>query len=655
MLMASCLFASPMILFVPWLVLGGSPLVAPCAALLAVACVAAFFFSRLYRRSYNMKEEPVVERGPSGDDCKWDSFLSGSQGPGNFAERVAAYRREFFLNAFVHPRSVFSRINEYISPGRRMLDCDIHFEVVAPSRHGLVIRGLNDFEVRSVEEKRTASCELLIPLGFQRRGGLTISQRVFNDSGVNLPIVKQSDLTSAIIDAINEGMAAGGSGVGDRHLGSKAEELLREYLDNTDCNPDVSTPEEVCREMLASRPDFDADYRRFCRSVLVALVGLKDVIPICVSFHVAALDEASAGQALQPMCRMRSPAVPRIFKLRMVEKREMVEKPTDIVHDSQGKRFAASVNELFHRATRNDDTIYYNVANAGRSTSYHLHVEGPENTYYARGSLMRQNATDRREIFAKQVEVQKRCGQRNAHLYIRSGHRMANTTFMFRFRKAPLDSYHIMFVAALLCLTVLSVCLIGSLSKLGSAVGLPSEGDSVGFSAVSMLLAVVSAAGSWIYGRAWDGREEGIGIMTGVFATIACSVVGMVLNGLAFAGLVQGDCFKNLVLLLWCVLISTMVCITAMVGYIALLHGALYRYLLAKDPSGEHASSAASHRVVDWERDDIVDDSSSVVEDGGSMRVDTPRGRYVTSDYCLWKKAVKQFEARYGVRGFTDE
>lgn len=647
--MVVAFFAAPLALFLSLLV-WMKPVVLPSVVFCSVGLFAMIVYWRLYRRSYDIKEEPVVERAADHDDRPWDTF-DWACGRNELGCRVALYEQEFFLNALVNPRSVFSRIDESIAPGRRMLDCDVLFEVKAPSHHGVAVRGIQDLEVAKSTAKHAAVCELIVPVAFQRRGELTISQRVFSDSGTLLPMVKQSDITDAFVDMIDRYMAARGT----KGLSSFARGSLREYLSSTRCNEDYQVPELVCSEMLSATGGEGVD-KVFCKDVLKALVGLKDVIPVCVSMSVAALDEAS----LRDGCAARGHApieFPRIFKLRMAEKREMLVKPFNAVPNCGGSVIASVLNRILRRFAHRMDTVYYNIGNAARSTSYHLRVEGPENTYYARGSLIRENTEDRREIYAEQVEMQKRCGQRNAHLYIRSGHRMANTAFMFRFRKAPLDSCHIMFVAALLCLAVLSVCLMGSLGSLGLAWGTanPRDGGSVGFSSVSMLLAVVSAAGSWIYNRAWDGREDSLAIMASVFATVGCSVLGMLLSGVVFAKLVNKySAEAPIILALWSIVISCMICVTVMMAYSALQHGSIYRYLLSKDPNAHRTNRVRRPRskgiwVLLSHDDEVIYDDTIGTEVVDGVRRDTPQGRYVENDYCLWIRSLREYERSYGV------
>ena len=637
-LMAVGFFCAPMLVLMDLLVWKTCHYFLFALAPLIFAVVASAVLKWLYRKGHDMKEEPVEQREHNAKEEKWDEiWFDDGELTKKIERRVALYEWEFMLNAFMHPRSVFSRINEYISPGRRMLDCDIHYEVKAPMKYGLLIRGVQDYEPKNHPASSCGSvpCSLLIPVAFQERGGLTISQQIYGSSGVNLPIVKQGDFTDMFVEMINTylGYFSG------EHLCMRTEQLLREYLRNICKNPDTYVPERVCSEMLASLGD-DQRSKTFCRDVLRVLVGLKDVIPVCVSYHVAAYVRPSIQEGA-------GSRLPRVFKLSVREKREMIEKPVNIIPNRGGSNLASVVNWVLRKGTHQVDTIYYNMGNAGRSTSYHLHVEGPENTYYARGSLIRESTEDRRQIYAEQVEMQKRCGQRNAHIYIRSGHRMVNAAFMFRFRKAPLDSYHIMFVATLLCTTVLSVCLMGSENTFKLIASCETGGGTSSLSAVSMLLAVVSAAGSWIYGRAWDGREESFGITAAVVATVGCSVIGMLLSGMVGEEQIALE-FRTPILIAWCIVVSIMLCVTTLIGYAAFRHGSIYRYLLAKDPSkrtGDDDWPSSDGNPNDW----IVSDASIVDETVDGMRYDTPQGRYVTNDYRLWMRAQHEFERRFGV------
>lgn len=607
-------------------------LLAVAFAFYVFAVIIAFALNRLYRKSYDMKEEPVELRNAISGEEKWDTICPNNKKL-TTKQKIVMYEWEFLLNSLIHPRSIFSRINEYISPGRRMLDCDIHYEVKAPSNYGLHIMGVQDYRTKNKSGKEGPSslCKLLIPVAFQERGGLTISQQIYGSSGVNLPIVKQKYFTDNFISMINSYLEL-------MEVGTLEEQTIRNlssYLGNIRRNTDTQIPEDVCKELLEKLGD-DGKSRNFVRNVLRTLVGLKDVIPICVSLHVVAEEEDSTDAA------DNNSGVPRIFKLSVREKREMVEKPINIIPNRSRSQLTGIINGILRLSAHRGDTVYYNLSNAGRTTSYHLHVEGPENTYYARGSLVRERADDQRRSFAEQVEMQKRCGQRNAHIYIRSGHRMVNVAFMFRFRKAPLDSYHIMFVATLLCTAVLSVCLTSFLRDCDGSQNL---------SAVSTLLAVVSAAGSWIYGRAWDGREESFGIMVAVVATVSCSLAGIVLSG-ALGGYLKETLSYTHVLAAWILLSSVMACVTALIGYAALRHGSVYRYLLSKDPSKRQGSLYDSLNSDGNPSDWIIDGSSIADETQDGMRCDTPQGRYVANDFRLWVRSSRRFERRYDAESY---
>ena len=95
--------------------------------------------------------------------------------PGDSLPCVAArYETEFFVNALLYPRLVFTRISEHVSPGRRMLDRTVHFEFVAHDvASRLRILGKDDVEVKS-NPGGSAPCNLIVPVTFMKRGTMTI-------------------------------------------------------------------------------------------------------------------------------------------------------------------------------------------------------------------------------------------------------------------------------------------------------------------------------------------------------------------------------------------------------------------------------------------------------------------------------------------------
>lgn len=591
------------------------PGVTAMAALVVMVVVAPVYW-RAYARGYDIREQPVETPVRCREPGGWVSIpSSGVRVPRDLAGRAAAYESEFFLTALVHPRSVFARISEHVKPGRRMLDREVDFEVVAPGRRGLRVLGKDDVEVKHGSEG-VSPCNLVVPVTFIRRGALAIGQSVENSAGTSLPVIKQSELSEGICRIVREYLEGrrppGDDGFSEWCRG--ALEALGAYLRST--SPNESTaPAELVAEAMYRRAATDED-RIFCKDVLEMLVGLRDVIPVCVSVHAAAVDE--------PQIPRRGLASGRAFRVRLREKMEMEPKPSSALPNPSGNHAIGLLNRLLDRAGRRDDTVYYSVAHASRSTSYHLYVKGPEGTYYARGSLLRDDPRDKREIYAEQVGMQRRCGQRDAHLYVRAGHRMANTAFMFRCRKAPLDTYHIMFVATLLCTAVLVMCAVSGVR--------PSLGSGPSFA--TMILAVVSAAGGWIYARASDGRDESRGIQLSVVAMVACSVVGMVLHVL----LTGGDSGQEgteaaapaWAIALWSALVAVMEVNTALVGFAALLHTALYHRLVSKPlaaPAGTGGAEGARRPAE--------------VRDG--MRMDTPQGKRVPCDYALWCRSIREF------------
>lgn len=574
-----------------------------------VMLISARLVWRYYRKGYEIKEEPVVFP-QKGSEIRWRKIF-GSQTDLN--KNVQAYADEFLVNAFVEPRMVFSRISESVSPGRRMLDSVVSYEVLPPAERGLSFFDADDLMLKKDKENRKfRSCSLVVPVSFQKRGKLVMKQEVRNASGTVLPVLKQSEFVARILELIDRFLTCGKdySKIEDRWNESRGS--LESYLSSMECNKTVDCAIEAAELMVKSRGGTErvsVDDQEFIRGLTRILVGLKDVIPVCVSLRVAAVKGA------------KSSFPPQVFSLRLEEKREMDVKPHNAFPNRKESRLRERANKAARILSRRSDTIYYNLARAARSTSYHLYVEGPEGTYYSRGSLLRENTGDRRPIIAEHVEMQKRRGQRNAHIYIRTGHRMSNVVFMFRYKKAPLDTFHIMFIATLLCATVLVLCAMTSIREIGES--------TTSLSMATMLLAVVSAAGPWIYNRASDGREESFGIEAATIVTTASAVLGMVL--FSYLGNVKGGLVWAPTA--WGLLVAVMGLTAAMVGLVALMHTSLYRYLLDK-PAVE--SGLSDDRP--WHDEDIL------TEEREGVRFDTPQGRLVENPYRLWTVACTEFE-----------
>jgi hypothetical protein len=575
----------------------------------SIMLVSARSVWRFYRKGYEIKEEPV-DFPCSSAEPKWHSIYAPEAG---LEKKACAYADEFLINALVEPRMVFARISESVSPGRRMLDCTVNYEIVPPSERGLRVFDAGDLVVDKNKGKAKA-CSLIVPVSFQKRGMLAMKQVVRNASGAMLPVVKQSEFAAYLLKMIEGFLFRDGESASIKKRWIDLEPKLKGYLSSMECNPNADLAVEAVKLMLASRegkasaPPEDIE---FCRSMLIALVCLKDVIPVCVSLRAAVVPEGLAGSAFP------SP----VFGLRLEEKREMEVKPANAIPNRSNGAALERINRLARVFSRRSDTIYYNLARAGRSTSYHLYVEGPEGTYYSRGSLLRESTEDDRPIVAEHVEMQKRRGQRNAHIYIRAGHCMSNVVFMFRYKKAPLDTFHIMFIAALLCTTVLALCAMTSLASNGS-------GASSNLSMVTMLLAVVSAAGPWIYNRASDGREESFGIEVATIVMTVCAVSGMIL--FAYLGNRGTPSWSAM---MWGLLVAVMGLTATMVGLVALMHDSLYRYLLDKP-----VESGDSSEDAPWSDEEIL------VETRDGMRLDTPQGRLAENPYSLWTEARVEFE-----------
>ena len=170
-----------------------------------VMLISARLVWRYYRKGYEVKEEPVVFP-QKGSEIRWRKIF-GSQT--DLKENVQAYADEFLVNAFVEPRMVFSRISESVSPGRRMLDSVVSYEVLPPTERGLSFFDADDLMLKKDKENRKfRSCSLVVPVSFQKRGKLVMKQEVRNASGTILPVLKQSEFVARILELIHSFLAS---------------------------------------------------------------------------------------------------------------------------------------------------------------------------------------------------------------------------------------------------------------------------------------------------------------------------------------------------------------------------------------------------------------------------------------------------------------
>ena len=81
---------------------------------------------------------------------------------------------------------------------------------------------------------------------------------------------------------------------------------------------------------------------------------------------------------------------------------------------------------------------------------------------------------------------------------------------------------------------------------------------------------------------------------------------------------------------MWSALVAVMEVNTALVGFAALLHPALYHRLVSK-PLAAPAGTGGAEGVR----------RPAEVRDG--MRMDTPQGKRVPCDYALWCRSIREF------------
>lgn len=611
----------------------------------ALMLIAGGAYLHLYFVAYELKEEPVVTDGPPDSHGQWESlFPPESQIAPSDGEKLAPsgggksdsnsdcvderaverYVEEFFFNALVNPRSVFVRVSEHVRPGRKMLDCTIDYEVGPPRARGMRMAGVNDLSARD----HPKSCFLPVPLSFQKRGELSIKLVVANSSGTKLPTTKLREVVEYIVSMMERHKFKKGKLEDSPVWQNGLRDEVIAYLKNREPNESLEVPESVLEAMRGLSGD--AWDNGFAERACYMLAGMKDVVPVCISLHVAAVpaeegpdagaarggDRAFQGEGSSSPDAASFPSFSsRVFTIRLEQKIETAAKPANVFPNLSRSPFGRLANEVVGRLGRRNDTVYYNLARAGRSTSYHLYLEGPEGTYYARGSILKEDPRDTRAIHADYVEMQKRYGQRHAHIYISNGHIMSNAAFMFRYKQTPLDTYHIMFVAAFLCLAVLVV---SAMTSIGAGVVQPgvvaNEGNVGGgdnLSVPTMILAVATAAGPWIYNRTSEGRGDSLGVEVAALALTLCSATGILLFFMSAQG---GGAGNGAVVWLWSVVVAVMAVNASFVGFVSLLHSSLYRHLAGKplDDDADRERAPRGPRAVEME---------------GGVRLDTPHGR----------------------------
>ena len=571
----------------------------------------------LYLVGNGLKELPIAY-SENIYDYQWQVLFDEKD---NFCEKnIRYYEQEFFYNSLVTPARVFARITEYVYPGSTIIDTKAIYEIMPPSKRGMHIVGRNDY---IAEKGKTKPCFLIVPVGFQKRNTVADRSRIFTSSGTELPIVKSSVLNEWIIDTIESYNFNSNTIVNSNNWSSKRKRL-QAYLDNTEENKDTMIVHEICYEMLKMAST--ESEKRFCCAVMKALVGLKEVIPICVNLHLVAVDDSKPLRA-----RGRFPS--RVIKVSVNQRRETEHKPGKALPNSFS--FIASVvNYLYNRVGCRGDTMYFNLARAGRTSSYHLYLQGPENTYYSKGSLLL--GDDHGHIpIARYVEMQRRYGQQNAHIYIRDGHGMSNVMFMFRYKKKPKDSYHIAFVATLVALCVLliaaAISIIGVLDdfrgNMLSALSVPA-----------LILAVTTAMGPWVYNQS---DRKRLVQASAIFLTL-CSICGMFIYIFFISqkeNFTDSSCLSVIAMRSWEILLTVAFLNMLLMLLISSRHTFFYNHLTMK-PQKTKTSQMKNRpwkpRRIEYSSPDI--------------RIDVPRGRYLQNEYARFVRSIWQMEEHYGIR-----
>lgn len=601
----------------------------------ALMLIAAEVYRFLYFEGHEIKEKPVVEEPVGGGHgTHWQRLypnldMGSSLDRSADEEAVARYAAEFFFNALVNPRTVFTRISEHVSPGSKMLDCCTDYEVSPHPDRNIRIHGISDYPVRGGDG---VPCYLPVPVSFQPREDMAVSQDVTNAGNVRFPRALQSEITTHIIAMIERYEFSFGR-LADDDMGIWSAELrgrVEGYLDNTERNTSLAVP--LALYDYLSRRASSREERKFAERVCYMLAGLRDVTPVCVGIHAVALPgDAVRASSVAPCGPDEFPR--RVFNLRYEQKVPTSPKRWNMVPEGSRSPLVQAFNSMAGYLGRRGNTVYYNLARAGRAKSYHLYLEGPEGTYYARGSLLRANPNDHREITAEYVEKQQRLGQRRAHIYVRNGHRMSNALFMFRYMKAPIDTYHILAAATFLGVAVLIVT---ALTSIGSLNADKMISGTTGLSVPAMVLAVATAAGPWVYNRLSDGRSDSLGLEVAVVTLTVCCAAGIVLF-FSIAGLSPGsgsnaEVDQTGAVWAWSVVLSFMVTDMLGVSFVALLHSRIYRALTERpdDPDAD-----ADGGLLCPTR------KNAQYSEQEGFRLDIPQGRYASNPYRLWTEALR--------------
>lgn len=627
-----------------------------CAAAASIILICSVLYKRLYYQAYELKERPVhLVDIPESRGTKWRELYGSinsqdteDQSSTSLEKKAELYAAEFFYNSLINPRTVFTRINEHVRPDSKILKCYTDYELHPPDKRGLKFYGINDYSAKDADG---VSCYLTVPVSFTSRHDVAMQQDATNTSGVRLPRVKQSEVSTLILQMIEKYTFGDGKTV--KSLPSWDETLrdsIERYLNNTTKNPSMRIARKLYDELSLHCVRCAAD-QEFIWRMSYLLAGLKDVVPVCVSLHtVAVASTVGVSEASDPGDVDTGAQIPaRVFSLRYAQSLETKRKPSNMVPNKNKGILISAINRLVSAFGQRGNTIYYSLARAGRAESYHLYLEGPEGTYYSRGSLVLDIPPGRiPPPSAKHIKMQSRCGQKNAHVYVRSGHRMSNVLFMFRYNKIPPDAYHLVFAACVLCATVLCACALTSLMLAETTLQITAstsyyciyptafnETRLAGLSVPTMVLAIATGIGPWAYSKASQGIDDSLGAQVSTVVLTACSVCAILL----FFGSIatENAAFASW---RWSLLIAIMLVNCAFTGAISFLHSILYYHLKNKNPSG----------VLDTV---LVPKSRNVqVCPQTFVRRDTPQGRYVGNAYLNWTTALRNYRTRedpYGI------
>lgn len=288
-------------------------------------------------------------------------------GAGKLGDGQAA----FFLEALVVPRSIYARITEHLEPYHRSTKIRTSYTVSILPR---LIKDGMDFVV-----------PLYLP---GRRGQLQNGLRVFDGGGKRISTVDSARQTIFAAAVIRRSVYAAGVSAYETYVKTIEPKVLSVLTDNR--APSASRMRVIVENLLVL--DREPQRAAIIKTVVSLVRVLAKVHPISVSVSAETVSSA---------------AWPHLHRF-TVERREVaaIGKGPGV----RAPRIVAVADFLRQLLIVRPNRLYYTIAAAIRTNSYHLEVEGPEGAYVSEMEIIpRAGVLDAR--------MSPRLGQRRMHLY----------------------------------------------------------------------------------------------------------------------------------------------------------------------------------------------------------------------------------------------